>query len=372
MSRRLSLPVIPEELIYEILLKLPVESLWRFRRVCKSWKTLISHPQFAKDHLDSSISGAIMTQPRLALVYDDSNTATTYSVNSLFKNPPTLTEKLKFKMEGKHNHFVGSINGLLCLRDVNCCFRLYNPSTKLVSRKSPAFPIEIKYLFPNNAFFGYDKVNDKYKVLAFGVDLGYHVFNLVARLYTFGESESNWRTTIQDLSFGVNNIEGSRQTFVNGNLHWLTKRGHGSDKTVIISFDVDRETHGEVLLPLELEDIIWSLDLHVSNKFLYVSQYSHKTCLVLWLMKEYGVQESWTKVMTISLESRYCRCNATHLSPLCILGNDVVVLRNACSCPYLVTYDSKNGQFGRRFRIERSSPRQWHGGVYHESLVPPP
>ncbi|XP_057426489.1 F-box/kelch-repeat protein At3g23880-like [Lotus japonicus] len=278
-------------------------------------------------------------------------------------------------MAEKYNHIVGSINGLLCLRDINNgCFTLYNPSTKLVSRKSLAFPKEIsRHWIPNNAFFGYDKVNDKYKVLALGVD---GAFKLSARLYTFGESESNWRTMTQDLSFGARSSWDSRQTFLNGNLHWLPRLGpgHGSDKLVIISFDVEKETHGEMLLPSELEGEIWSLDLHVFNKYLYVSQYSHKTRLVLWLMKEYGVQESWTKVMTIPLKSRYriCRCDAPRLIPLSILGNGVVVLRTGCYCSYLVTYDSKNDQFGRRCRIKRSSPLQWHVGIYHESLVSPP
>ncbi|XP_057428221.1 F-box/kelch-repeat protein At3g23880-like [Lotus japonicus] len=271
MSRRLSPPVIPDELIYEILLKLPVESLWRLRRVCKTWKTLISHPQFAKDHFHTSIS-----------------------------------------------------------------------------------------------------VNDKYKVLAFGVGSGFSKF--VPTLYTFGERESNWRTMIQDLPF-TSCIRGLRQTFVNGNLHWLIKSGHDSDKLVIISFDVEKETHGEVLLPPELEGGFWSLHLFVSNKHLYVGHRSYNTCFVLWLMKDYGVQESWTKVMTIPLNSEYCicRCNATHhLRPLCIFENGVVVLRTTCSNSYLATYDSNNGKFKRHYCGNTRNQSKWCGGIYHESLVSPP
>ncbi|XP_057427300.1 uncharacterized protein LOC130720645 [Lotus japonicus] len=232
-----------------------------------------------------------------------------------------------------------------------------------------------------NAFVGYDKVNDKYKVLAFGVEVGYGIIKMVGRLYTFGES--NWRTPIQDLPFGVASAGwgsswGSRQTLVNGNLHWLTAKGDGSGKWMISSLDVENETHGKLLLPPMLEDEVGRIDLAVSNSYLYVWQFSHKTLLVLWLMKDYGVQGSWTKVMTIPRKfhiSRIpiCRSNAPHhLNPLCILGNGLVVLRTPCSCSYLVTYDSKNGQFGRRCRIKRSSPRQWHGGIYHESLVSPP
>ncbi|RHN79380.1 putative F-box domain-containing protein [Medicago truncatula] len=38
---------LPDELITQILLRLPVETLIRFKCVCKSWFSLISNPYFA-------------------------------------------------------------------------------------------------------------------------------------------------------------------------------------------------------------------------------------------------------------------------------------------------------------------------------------
>ncbi|GMI79437.1 hypothetical protein HRI_001613000 [Hibiscus trionum] len=47
---------IPVQLIPEILNRLPVKSLLRFRSVCKSWNSLISHPSFISAHLQASLS----------------------------------------------------------------------------------------------------------------------------------------------------------------------------------------------------------------------------------------------------------------------------------------------------------------------------
>lgn len=50
----ISPPLLPEELVREILLRLPVKSLVQFKCVCKLWKTLISNSQFAKSHLQTN------------------------------------------------------------------------------------------------------------------------------------------------------------------------------------------------------------------------------------------------------------------------------------------------------------------------------
>src|SRR4051812_32733503 len=54
-----SCPPLPEDLVVEILLRLPVRSLLQFKCICKFWKTLISDPKFAKRHLQISTASLI-------------------------------------------------------------------------------------------------------------------------------------------------------------------------------------------------------------------------------------------------------------------------------------------------------------------------
>lgn len=51
-SRSMGVSALPDEIIADVLSRLPVKSLMRFRCVCKSWRTLISNPQFIKMHLN--------------------------------------------------------------------------------------------------------------------------------------------------------------------------------------------------------------------------------------------------------------------------------------------------------------------------------
>jgi len=88
--------------------------------------------------------------------------------------------------------------------------------------------------------FGYDHLNDKYKVLV-GVDT-YSGF--VTKIYTFGEN--SWKT-LRNFPVDPHRYLGK---FVSGTLNWIfSKDGVDFNKEAILSFDLVKETYREMLLP---------------------------------------------------------------------------------------------------------------------------
>jgi len=133
--------------------------------------------------------------------------------------------------------------------------------------------------------------------------------------YTFGEN--SW-TTVQNFPYQCDwrSLPDFHRyfyshrwlgIFVSGNLNWIVNNkdavdSNSTNQEVIISFDVEKETYGEVLLPQHDGDNVRDAVLCVLTNCICVS-FDQKTHWVVWMMKEYGVIESWTKLMIISQNS---------------------------------------------------------------------
>jgi F-box interacting protein len=92
---------------------------------------------------------------------------------------------------------------------------------------------------------------------------------------------------------------------VYGTINWLAldKSTH-IEQFVIVSLDLSKETYKEFLLPLGFDVVPFSQPLlRALMDCLCFSHCSNKTEFILWKMKEYGVQESWTQLFKISYQN---------------------------------------------------------------------
>ena len=150
--------------------------------------------------------------------------------------------------------------------------------------KSETSPTNVlsDYKFMTYHGFGYDHVNDKHKVLV----IDYR--EIVTKIYTFGEN--SWRT-VPNFPRKSHVWQGK---FVSGTLNWIVRKrgGDNSSRRVILSFDLGKESYGDVLLPQHDGYKVRNCGLSVLSNCLCVCfVHSNKNHWGVWMMKQYGVTD---------------------------------------------------------------------------------
>ncbi|KAF3616452.1 putative 60S ribosomal protein L13a-4-like [Capsicum annuum] len=142
--------------------------------------------------------------------------------------------------------------------------------------------------------FGYDKVYDDYKVVGifciFGSGGSYDV---EVKMYSL--KSDSWRN-VYDYQGGV--LLNDSGKFVKGKLHWsTTARCAQYTGWEIISIDLTDEKWGKVEQPcFEEGNLDFALGVLENNLSVLCN---YRTWADVWVMKEYGVKDSWGKMYTI-------------------------------------------------------------------------
>ncbi|XP_058203818.1 F-box/kelch-repeat protein At3g06240-like [Rhododendron vialii] len=212
--------------------------------------------------------------------------------------------------------------------------------------------------------FGYDESIDDYKVVGFFRNLN---SSLEVEVQVCTLRTHSWRR-IGIGSFPlclpsdglVANLNG---IFVSGALHWFLG---GSRSRIIVSLDLAKETHGEVMEPhyqrgTSLYKIRFRLDVLNGCLCILATYYD---CTDVWVMKEYGIRESWAKLVTITYAAHPFD-GYLYSQPLCILANGEILLDIQWQ---LALYNCKDGTFSYPM-IQIFSSFSVH--TYVESLVSP-
>uniref|UniRef100_A0A5B6ZAI8 F-box domain-containing protein n=1 Tax=Davidia involucrata TaxID=16924 RepID=A0A5B6ZAI8_DAVIN len=304
---------VPPDLLIEILTKVPVKSLLRFTCVCKSWYSLITNPIFITAHLNQTIANNKKNSRSLLLRHYSKNDKKEHY--TLHHDDETFGDKfleLEFPFKSQLGFFriVGSCNGLLCLCDDlfgdTHTIILWNPSI----RKSVNLPMPSKPQWPNMFVlgFGVNPATNDYKVVRIVYYKEYlYRYKVPPEVEIYTLSTGSWRSVSSAApSYCMVEFMWS-QVFVNGAVHWIAYdlRVVGGFHSLIVSFDMGNEVFGEMMLPdalagqhaINLSITVLEESLAV---FKYDKQIGTESCCI-WVMKEYGVAESWTRMVTIDL-----------------------------------------------------------------------
>ncbi|XP_062152760.1 F-box/kelch-repeat protein At3g06240-like [Alnus glutinosa] len=315
---------LPNEVISDILSRLPVKSLIRFRCVSKEWCSLISSPNFIAAHLNRSLSNS-QHQPYL-FVYDNYTIYTVLlypsdlqveKMGDFFANPSDRIEL--YDPDGEHSlHLVGSSNGLLCLataffdNERGSCV-LWNPSIqKAISLPKPN--LQFHGSFDQSVGFGYEPMTDDYKLVRLVYPRGTNHYPFIA----FNDNIVSPLVEVYTLRTGIWRSVTARgppyiikmwssSVFVNGALHWPanTRRNQNPFRNVIVWFNMKDEAFGEVGMPESLQGVEY-LDVRVflvDGLLALVPRvsYGNEASQAVWVMKEYGAVESWSKLFDIRI-----------------------------------------------------------------------
>ncbi|XP_058741585.1 F-box/kelch-repeat protein At3g23880-like [Vicia villosa] len=394
-----STPIIPDEIIVEVLSFLPVKSLIQMKCVSKFFKSLISDPTFIKMHLRRSARNPQLTIVSGKCVADFR--FVTLAINDFLENPLIIVPEKPFLplLDTVHYWLVGSCNGLLCFAHYSsftdsygdCWLNFYNPATNTLSNKLGHYKDYCKHHFFFSRYaFGYDCLTDNYKVAALqliaddgeiGGENGDNETQWRTKVRTevrvFSVGDNVWRD-IQDFPVGPLRLTlpfENHGVYLNGNLSWLALRNcystdmfyHSNDITldqfVIISLDLSAERHVELTPPQGLEEVpLIEPTISVLLESLCFCHDFKQTCLVIWQMKEFGVGESWTQLYRINYQ------NLQHIGcwlPLHISQDkNTLVLANKRDLLAII-YDWANN----RVEMVTNKPRWAFCKDYVESLV---
>ncbi|KAA8516857.1 hypothetical protein F0562_017325 [Nyssa sinensis] len=290
---------LPEEVVVDIVSRLPVKSLLKFRCVSKPWCALIDSTNFMKSHLKRSIE----TKNNMSLILDDEDQL--YSIDfESFDKAVKLDHPLKNEIF--QTEVLGSCNGLLCLSNTEEDIVLWNPSIRK-HRKLPFTPIEFRSGFYCQFIvygFGHDVVNDDYKLVRMVQFYVEDNDSFCSEVTVYNLISNSWRR-IPDFPYYLR-YKQVNGVLASGALHWVVTREPESDTAALIAaFDIGTEDYRLVPQP-EYSDTNFHMNVRVIGDDLSIFcnyYFAHSARIDIWVMKEYGVKESWTKLFSVARPS---------------------------------------------------------------------
>ncbi|CAA7055315.1 unnamed protein product [Microthlaspi erraticum] len=295
MAGRKKTTELPNELVNEILTRVPVKALVRFKCVCKRWKLLLRSKNFIKKQMTYA--------PRKLLAIEDNGESPPRSI--LYEhenngNPKMTLEEADLTRGSKHLvdlEVIGHCDGLFCLRLQDRTLAVWNPLLKQVrtlSSKS-AKPITSHDLIG----FGYDhSTDDDYKVVFFSA-LSETI--MAPKDWSRGEIvtvKSSSRRSIDEFP-EIRRCFDIKGTFAGDKIFWQVNNDpeNAVESETILSFDLSSEKFEYISFPRNLKGFIQGL-VAVGGCLGFVETYmfQYTSKLVAWTARN---DKSWGKFCVV-------------------------------------------------------------------------
>ncbi|KAM7462984.1 hypothetical protein LguiA_031105 [Lonicera macranthoides] len=311
---------LPTDILSTIFFKLPLESLFRCKCVCKSWRQLVCDPDFVRNHLNQSHQHSLKLLTR-------SFPNCFHSID--YKSRPHGVLQHEFPLKTRRvAKILGSLNGLICIalnlekdnlsEEYNLLF--WNPSTgnyKMLPDPNPC--IGQGQLLG----FGYDSYDDDYKIVRVIIH-GEH-----SQVVMYMRKTNSWKFVTDgpphhggQILFLPNKLG----TAVNGSIYWTIYHYFGGQQPnlgMILGFNLKDE---------KFRELTWHRPKEASTPNLTVIEGClGMTCMMrqgrevaLWIMKE----GEWNNLINISCSSWGIYENFIPTRTVCYWENEKVFLYN--------------------------------------------
>jgi F-box interacting protein len=374
---------LPDELVTEILLRLPVKSLLRFKSVSKGWRATISDPFFIGSHLRQSASrwrqspSLLVTPHALAYVIEGEAWPTTFCTEICFfewqwqRQPPKEEEEnpeARFIMHC--GEFLGEFNTVcyfahcdgLVLAPTDGTVYLFNPAT----RDTMTLPDSNRnkmhhYEACRPVGLGLDPLTGRHKVVrAFyrSRDPLTGIYDMGMEVFTVGDAcaSTSWRETTADPPYPV--AEFVTAVFANGALFWaIDKHGLEPNPHGLLRLRLDDESFSVTRLPHLLDDpdaLDGSFILDEMHGELCLTAFSSSSKpselmqpLKMWTLVE---QDASSSTSTSRWEHRYSLAIPGMVRPIALLPGGAMMVR---ASQHLCRYDLQTHQLETVCELDR-------------------
>ncbi|KAL4616215.1 hypothetical protein ACB092_07G182400 [Castanea dentata] len=305
---------LPHDIVPNILANLPAKSVLRFRCVSKTWDSSITTPSFISTHLNLNNNNNNLaylinfaSTPFESQIHNTTTFKSTIP-RSIGGYDPTFNRISEYPIPSGFPSScylkAGSCNGLVCFTQHKCeyypfitgAIYLWNPSIRKLKRLPDFSPNQHEWF---STGFAYQSNTNDYKVVK-----------------------------ISQMSIPEDNVIETEAEAEGGALHWLGYVRGAASRYMILSFDVNNDKFGEIALPdgqqqqllpqgvmakqnrlmvfkgkLGFITLDYFLLNHINNDVYKDYMRSHANSCFIWVMGEYGVHESWSKLFFVQFEN---------------------------------------------------------------------